>query len=91
MAVSGGIRSHKVCQLGTLPQTLAGCFLQRYAALLGLALVAAGPTLGLCAQAPGNAARLEARIVDDATGAPLAARVAVTNADGKFLEIEGQH
>lgn len=35
--------------------------------------------------------RLEARIVDDATGLPLAARVAITNADGKFIEIEGDH
>ena len=47
--------------------------------------------LGLCSQAPGAVARLEANIVDDATGEPLAARVAVTNADGKFLEIEGKH
>jgi hypothetical protein len=46
---------------------------------------------GLCAQATGAAARLETNIVDDATGAPLAARVAVTSADGKFLEIEGKH
>jgi hypothetical protein len=35
--------------------------------------------------------RLEARVVDDATGAPLAARVAVTNPDGRFVEIEGKH
>jgi hypothetical protein len=34
---------------------------------------------------------LEARVVDDANGAPLAARVAVTNPDGKFVEIEGNH
>jgi len=35
--------------------------------------------------------RLEAQVVDDATGAPLAARVAVTNPDGKFVETEGKH
>jgi hypothetical protein len=34
---------------------------------------------------------LEARILDDATGQPLAARVAITNADGKFIELEGDH
>jgi hypothetical protein len=56
-------------------------------------LVLAGltPMLGCCAQAPSAGGRLEARIVDDATGELLAARIAVTNSDGKFLEIEGQH
>ncbi len=39
----------------------------------------------------GAAARLEARIVDDASGQPLAARVAVTDVHGKFLEIAGRH
>jgi hypothetical protein len=34
---------------------------------------------------------LEARIIDDASGEALAARVAVTNPDGKFVEIEGRH
>ncbi|MDI9433152.1 MAG: CehA/McbA family metallohydrolase [Planctomycetota bacterium] len=37
------------------------------------------------------ATRLEGRIVDDANGQPLAARVAVTDADGKFVEIHGRH
>ncbi|MBN2180821.1 MAG: CehA/McbA family metallohydrolase [Sedimentisphaerales bacterium] len=37
------------------------------------------------------AIRLESQIVDDATGEPLAARVALTNPDGKFIEIEGRH
>jgi hypothetical protein len=35
--------------------------------------------------------RLTAQVVDDATGAPLAARVAITDANGRFLEIEGKH
>ena len=35
--------------------------------------------------------RLEGRVVDDATGGPLAARVAVTDSNGRFLEIEGKH
>lgn len=35
--------------------------------------------------------RLEAHIVDNATGVPLAARVAITDANGRFLEIEGKH
>lgn len=39
----------------------------------------------------GAAARLEARIVDDASGQPLAARVAVTDVHGKFVEIAGRH
>ncbi len=46
----------------------------------------------VCLTLPVDAAtRLEARIVDDASGQPLAARVAVTNADGKFVEIHGRH
>ena len=46
----------------------------------------------MCLTVPVDAAtRLEARIVDDASGQPLAARVAVTNADGKFVEIDGRH
>lgn len=41
---------------------------------------------------PARAAiRLEARIVDDASGEPLPARVAVTDANGKFVEIKGRH
>lgn len=35
--------------------------------------------------------RLQASIVDDATGEPSAARVAITDAQGKFVEIEGKH
>ncbi|MCX5644209.1 MAG: CehA/McbA family metallohydrolase [Phycisphaerae bacterium] len=66
-------------------------FKMRRGTWLRLAMTCLGPLLGLCAQAPGAGARLEARAVDDATGEPLAARVAVTNAEGKFLEIEGQH
>jgi TolB protein len=60
-------------------------------AWLSLVLVGMGPMLGRCAPAAGAGARLEARVVDDATGAPLAARVAVTNTDGKFVEIDGKH
>ncbi len=52
-------------------------------------LVGIGPILGC--RASTASARLDARIVDDATGAPLAARVAVTDSDGKFVEIDGQH
>jgi hypothetical protein len=47
--------------------------------------------LGFSVQSSIAGTRLESRIVDDATGEPLAARVAVTNPDGKFLEIEGRH
>jgi hypothetical protein len=46
--------------------------------------------LGLPARL-GAATAFEGRIVDDATGKPVAARVAVTDANGKFVEIEGQH
>jgi hypothetical protein len=35
--------------------------------------------------------RLTVHVVDDATGGPLAARVAVTDTNGKFLEIAGKH
>lgn len=37
------------------------------------------------------ATRLEANVVDDAAGKPLAARVAVTDSEGKFVDIEGKH
>ena len=37
------------------------------------------------------AGRLEARVVDDADGKPLAARVSVTDPDGRRLEIDGSH
>ncbi|MBN1362698.1 MAG: CehA/McbA family metallohydrolase [Sedimentisphaerales bacterium] len=36
-----------------------------------------------------EAARLEARVVDDASGAPLAARVAVTDSLGRFVDVDG--
>ena len=47
--------------------------------------------LGFSVQLVNGASRLEARIVDDATGESTAARVAVTNPDDKFVETEGQH
>ena len=56
-----------------------------------LLLISWGPAGLLCGAVAGAAARLEARVVDDATGEPLAARVAATNPEGKFLEIEGRH
>ncbi len=54
-------------------------------------LVAVLPLLGCHATAAGTTSRLQAKVVDDATGAPVAARVAVTDPDGKFVEIEGTH
>ncbi|HYG34160.1 MAG TPA: hypothetical protein VEC99_05220, partial [Clostridia bacterium] len=54
----------------------------------GLFLLACCPALGLAAPNPAST-RLEARILDDATGQPLTARVAITNEHGKFIEIEG--
>jgi len=56
-----------------------------------LPLAGTGATLALSIQLSTAAARLEARIVDDATGQPLAARVAITNLDGRFIEVEGEH
>ncbi len=56
-----------------------------------LVLAGAGLVLGCRATATSADGRVEARIVDDATGEPLAARVAVTDPDGRFVEIEGQH
>ncbi len=50
-----------------------------------------GPVLVLSNLFLGAAVRLEARVVDDTTSVPLAARVAVTDAAGKFLEIDGKH
>lgn len=38
-----------------------------------------------------RAARLEARVVDGSSGAPLAARVAVTDSLGRFVEIDAAH
>jgi hypothetical protein len=77
------------------PQVVSGTVhpnsLWRYVAWSLLLLIGSWAMGGCCAAAAGTGARLEARVVDDATGAPLAARVAVTNPDGKFVEIEGQH
>ncbi|OHB61947.1 MAG: hypothetical protein A2167_02685 [Planctomycetes bacterium RBG_13_46_10] len=47
--------------------------------------------LGIFAQLTLADSRLESKIVDDASGELLAARVAVTSPDGKFLEIEEKH
>jgi hypothetical protein len=58
---------------------------------LSLMLAGVGSMLGCRALAPSTGGHLEASVVDDATGTPLAARVAVTNPDGKFVEIEGKH
>ena len=52
---------------------------------------ALSPTTGHCAKPKNTTPRLEANIVDDATDEPLAARVAVTDSEGKFVEIEGKH
>jgi len=64
--------------------------IHQLARCVSLWLLACCPAFGLAAPDPAST-RLEARILDDATGQPLAARVAITNADGKFLEIEGDH
>ena len=37
------------------------------------------------------AVRLESKVIDDATGQALAARIALTTPEGKFIEIEGRH
>jgi hypothetical protein len=49
------------------------------------------PIAGFASQPSVNVSRLEAHIVDYASGKPQAARVAATDLDGKFLEIGGQH
>ncbi len=46
---------------------------------------------GCRAQSADAAVRLEASVVDDATGEPLAARVAITDSQGKFIDVEGRH
>jgi hypothetical protein len=58
---------------------------------LSLALAGWGPASRLWAQGPKAGVRLEGKIVDDASGEPLAARMAITDADEKFLEIDGRH
>jgi hypothetical protein len=70
---------------------MAACWRWWHVVAVLLVLAGVGPMLGCHAAAAGAGGRLEARVVDDATGAPLAARVAVTNPDGKFVEIDGQH
>ena len=47
--------------------------------------------VGFCAEPAPAGTRLEASVVDDATGEPSAARIAITDAQGKFVEIEGKH
>lgn len=56
-----------------------------------LVILMLGVVLGVFVQFSAAAVHLKARIVDDVTDKPLAARVALTDADGKFLQIEGQH
>jgi hypothetical protein len=56
-----------------------------------LAHIGCSLALSFSIQTSNAAMRLDAQIVDQATGMPLAARVAITNAQGKFVEIEGQH
>jgi hypothetical protein len=48
-------------------------------------------SLGVPSGASAATSRLEGRILDDASGQPLAARVGITNLDGKFVEIRGKH
>ncbi len=56
-----------------------------------LFLTALGVVLSVYPRLACGATRLQARIVDDATGQPLAARVAITNPDDKLVEMEGKH
>ncbi len=77
---AGALRKTSVGHLGRLPLVW-----------LALPLIGVGSESALWAQSSRVGTRLEAKIVDDASGEPLAARVAVTNPDGKFVEIEGQH
>jgi len=79
------------CMPTVTPRVLSACLRRWHVVWLSLVLAGVGPILGCRASAASTGGRLEARVVDDATGAPLAARVAVTNSDGKFVEIEGQH
>ncbi len=79
------------CQQGAVAKTPLGPCLGRHVGWLLLVMAGLGPMVGSCARSARAGTRLEARIVEDATGEPLAARVAVTNPDGKFLEIEGRH
>jgi hypothetical protein len=56
-----------------------------------LILTMVWPMLSAAAQSNKAVMHLQARVVDDLTGEPLAARVAITNAEGRFIEIDGQH
>jgi len=47
--------------------------------------------LALCAGPASAGTRLEASVVDDETGEPSAARVAITDDQDKFVDIEGRH
>jgi len=58
---------------------------------LSFALTGLGLALSCILPSVAAATRLEAQLVDDATGQPMAARVAVTNEFGQFVEIEGKH
>jgi hypothetical protein len=70
-------------------ETMRLDFGRRSTVALGALLVCGA----VCAcQKPGGAAgRLQAQIVDDATGKPLAARITITDANGKRVEIDGKH
>jgi hypothetical protein len=54
-------------------------------------LLATAPLTLALALAGCRGTRLAARIVDDAEGKPVAARISVTDADGRPLEIDGSH
>jgi len=84
MALPDRVCLHRGCKTEMVRETLRGSLLRWHIGWLSLVLAGVWPMLGLCAQAPSAGARLEASIVDDATGEPLAARVAVTSAEGKF-------
>ena len=70
-------------------------FGRRRAIVVGLLILGFGALGGLGVTHFGPFARndglLTARVVDEGTGAPLAARVAVTDVNGRPLEIAGKH
>jgi hypothetical protein len=53
--------------------------------------IGVGSILGLTMVPASHAGRLQANVLDDATGQPVAARVAITDAGGNFVEIAGDH
>jgi len=68
----------------------------RFARPVTIALLTACALFAFCAAhglaAPGPAAtRFEGHVLDEVSGQPLAARVAITNVNGKFIELEGDH